>query len=250
MKNKIKGFIFGIVLMLLLSNLTAFGLGPSQLIEVIMNSVNLTVNGQKVAADTILYNGTTYVPLRATAEMLGKEVGWDAATSTASINDKTNATAPSTGSYNRANPAPIGTKQSVTVSNFMEEYSVEIKVSEVIRGEAALDMILKANQFNDRPAADEEYILSKIYIKVLDSKDDKRVSIGAYSFDLFNTGNTKYDEFYSVVIPSPQLSTELYAGAEHEGYAAFKVKKDDLNPKINYGANYDGTGGIWFKLSK
>ena len=50
--------------------------------------VNLEVNGEKVEADNILYKGTTYVPLRAVAEMLGKEVGWDQDTRTASINDK------------------------------------------------------------------------------------------------------------------------------------------------------------------
>lgn len=51
------------------------------------------MNGKKVDADNILYNGTTYVPLRAIAEMLGKEVSWDQVTRTASINDKATVTA-------------------------------------------------------------------------------------------------------------------------------------------------------------
>ena len=66
---------------------TAFGAQVKRTIEVIYNSVNLTVNGTKVNADNILYNGTTYVPLRAVADALGKDVGWDQATYTASIND-------------------------------------------------------------------------------------------------------------------------------------------------------------------
>ena len=65
-----------------------FAAGVKKNIEVLFNSVNLTVNGNKVNAETIVYNGTTYVPLRATADMLGKEVGWDQKTNTASINDK------------------------------------------------------------------------------------------------------------------------------------------------------------------
>jgi len=251
MKNKVKGFIFGVALMLFLSNFTVFGAGVQQVIEVVLNSVNLTVNGQRVQADTILYNGTTFVPLRATAEMLGKEVGWDSSTNTASINDKGGSTPKvSTGNYSRTNPAPIGAKQSVKVSNFSEEYIAEVKVSDIIRGEKALELILAANQFNDVPSAEEEYILAKIYLRISESKDDKQVTFGSYSFDLYSGSSARYDEFYSVVEPSPQLSTALYAGAEHEGYITFKVKKSDTAPKICFGANYDGTGGIWFSLSK
>lgn len=72
---------------MLLSNV-ACSESMKQTIEVLFNSVNLEVNGKKVEADNILYKGTTYVPLRAVAEMLGKEVGWDQDTRTASIDDK------------------------------------------------------------------------------------------------------------------------------------------------------------------
>lgn len=56
-------------------------------IDVIFNQMNLFVNGQKVEADNILYNGTTYVPLRKVAEMLGKDVAWDQATNSVNITD-------------------------------------------------------------------------------------------------------------------------------------------------------------------
>lgn len=87
MKKVIKVLVvLTVVLTLLMS--TALGDTIAKTIEVVYNSVNLTVNGQKIAADNILYNGTTYVPLRAVADALGKDVGWDQATMTASINDK------------------------------------------------------------------------------------------------------------------------------------------------------------------
>lgn len=72
---------------LILSTLT-FANSTKKTIEVLFNTVKLTVNGQKVEADTIAFNGTTYVPLRAIGEMLDKEVGWDQETQTASIDDK------------------------------------------------------------------------------------------------------------------------------------------------------------------
>lgn len=58
-----------------------------QTVDVMFDYVNLKVNGEDVETSNIVYNGTTYVPLRAAAQLLGKEVGWDQLTNTASIND-------------------------------------------------------------------------------------------------------------------------------------------------------------------
>lgn len=66
---------------------TAFGAEVGKTIDAVFNKVNIRVNNEKVSTDNLLYEGTTYVPLRAVSEMLGKEVGWDASTKTASIND-------------------------------------------------------------------------------------------------------------------------------------------------------------------
>jgi len=97
MKRNLKCIVLGMLIMLLITG-TVFAVPVTKTIEVVFNKVNLTVNGQKVTADNILYNGTTYVPIRATADALGKVVGWDPITNTASINDKgsTPTPAPST----------------------------------------------------------------------------------------------------------------------------------------------------------
>lgn len=54
-------------------------------IDVYFDQINISVNGQKVDQKNILYQGTTYAPLRAIAEMLGYEVTWIPETSTADI---------------------------------------------------------------------------------------------------------------------------------------------------------------------
>ena len=248
MKKQIKGFVIGVVVTAMLMTTVVFAGGVKQTIEVVMNSVNLTVNGEKVAADTILYNGTTYVPLRVTAEMLGKEVGWDQETSTASINDKGTAPVSAPANYSRNNPAPIGVTQRVKVEDILTTYTAEVTVKETIRGEKAWGKIKEANMFNQEAGEGEEYILAKIHIKAIEVEDDKKIDVSSVDFKLFSEGNTKYDDFYSVVTPKPAINTELFSGAEHEGYVAFKVKVSDKNPKIAYGLDYDGTGGIWFKL--
>ncbi|WP_176717350.1 trypsin-like peptidase domain-containing protein [Vulcanibacillus modesticaldus] len=88
MKREIKGFIFGFLFSSLLISNSVLAEGLTKTIQVMFNSINIEVNGQKVAADNILYNGTTYVPLRAISEMLNKDVTWDGSTNTAGINDK------------------------------------------------------------------------------------------------------------------------------------------------------------------
>lgn len=87
MKRFKKILIIMITMALLISSFVSASSAKKN-IEVIFNAVNIEVNGQKVNEDTIVYKGTTYVPLRAVAEMLDKEVGWDQKTNTASINDK------------------------------------------------------------------------------------------------------------------------------------------------------------------
>lgn len=87
MKKHNKILITLIIMTLILSTLT-FANSTKKTIEVLFNTVKLTVNGQKVEADTIAFNGTTYVPLRAIGEMLDKEVLYESETMTAHINDK------------------------------------------------------------------------------------------------------------------------------------------------------------------
>ncbi len=48
-----------------------------QKIDVLVNNIVLYVNNEQVGVDNFLYNGTTYVPLRAVAEMNGMDVDWD-----------------------------------------------------------------------------------------------------------------------------------------------------------------------------
>ncbi|NLY43823.1 MAG: hypothetical protein GX066_07625 [Clostridiaceae bacterium] len=87
MRKKLVPFICGFITAGILVGNTAVAGNISKTIEVVMNSIKIVVNGKPVDADNILYNGRTYVPLRAISEMLGKDVQWDGNTSTAYIND-------------------------------------------------------------------------------------------------------------------------------------------------------------------
>lgn len=85
-KQYLKGLVSGIIISFLLTTVV---FASTKTIDVLFNGVNIEVNGQKVVADNILYNGTTYVPLRVIAEMLDMGVGWIQQTNTATLNTKT-----------------------------------------------------------------------------------------------------------------------------------------------------------------
>lgn len=74
------------IIFIMVLSFATLGATQFQNIAVEFNTVNITVGGNTVQADNILYNGTTYVPLRAVAEMLGQSVEWNGETNTANIN--------------------------------------------------------------------------------------------------------------------------------------------------------------------
>jgi hypothetical protein len=75
-----------VLLMTLTYGLTA-GADTSEMIPVFRNLIKVEANGQTVTMDNFLYNNRTYVPMREVAELLGKDVRWNAYTKTAGIND-------------------------------------------------------------------------------------------------------------------------------------------------------------------
>lgn len=91
MKSNIKFLTIGLIIGVLLTMTTPV-LAESivKQIDVIFNNVNVNVNGEELEADNILYNGTTYIPIRDVAEILGKDVIWEQETMTVNINDKSN----------------------------------------------------------------------------------------------------------------------------------------------------------------
>ena len=54
-------------------------------IDVVLNGINVQVEGEDVEVNSILYNGTTYLPMRKVAELVGKDIEWYGDTMTANI---------------------------------------------------------------------------------------------------------------------------------------------------------------------
>lgn len=101
MKKFIKGYIAGLLTIILLTG-TVLGATNAEQIEVFFNNINIAYNGDTVAKQgenytlsngssvpySILYEGTTYLPLRKISEIFDKEIEWDGTTYTANLADK------------------------------------------------------------------------------------------------------------------------------------------------------------------
>jgi hypothetical protein len=101
--KELRGFITGVlVTILVLSSVAAYGTEfVQQSISVVFNKVNISLDGNTVGRQgenytldngeqvpySILYKGTTYVPIRKVAEMFGKQVTWDGNSNTAGIDE-------------------------------------------------------------------------------------------------------------------------------------------------------------------
>jgi len=87
MFKQTKGFIAGFMFCALLSTLimNVFALPIDKVITVAYNNIKIVIDGKEinpvdangVTVDPFIYNGTTYLPVRAVATALGKEVYWD-----------------------------------------------------------------------------------------------------------------------------------------------------------------------------
>ena len=213
-------------------------------------SFKVLVNGKELVSDppALVVEGRTYLPLRAVGDALGVPVVWNAEKNQAEVGNT--AEKAESNEYSRQNPAPINTIQTYTkTSDWFEEdnYTVSVRVKETIRGEKAYSALKKKSPVY--PEADEgyEYMNIKIAFSVVKTEGDFSVTAGQYGFKVFTSNNEECPDNYYASI-APVLQGELYSGANSEGWITVQVKKDDANPKLAYGLDYNGAGGIWFAL--
>ena len=132
MKKFIAGLLVGIITM---STFAVFA-ETTQNINAIFGLVKLIVDGVPVNQETLLHNNTTYIPLRAAAEILGMDVGWNDETRTASLT-RGNQSSPTTTAAAPAAPTPATARTSAgprevsrsgnfkTFELYVNEYSKE-----------------------------------------------------------------------------------------------------------------------------
>ena len=150
--------------------------------------------------------------------------------------------------YSRSNPASTATPLIILYSWLSGNYNAKVTLLETIRGTEAWTRIHAANMFNSAPTTGNEFILVKIRFEYLSGPTaDSTYDVSPVYFDAISESGVEYT-YISNVPPTPSLSTSLYPGASIEGWAAYQVAITDTHPLLAFARNYDGTGGIWFKL--
>ncbi|HYF92701.1 MAG TPA: stalk domain-containing protein [Symbiobacteriaceae bacterium] len=79
-------FLAVIISTVLLASSAVLGADGTEVVKVYRNQVKLWVNGQQVRTESLLLDGTPYVPVRALSEHLGLDAQWNPETYTASVN--------------------------------------------------------------------------------------------------------------------------------------------------------------------
>jgi len=90
MKQRIQGIIIGAVMAVLLTGITALAWIGTENIPVTYSDIKLVIDDVPVIpkdpngniVEPFIYNGTTYLPVRAVGEAFGKQVDWDGETGT------------------------------------------------------------------------------------------------------------------------------------------------------------------------
>ncbi len=88
LKERIKGIIIGLLIGTMLSGTLAFAKNGSEWIEAMYSNIKIYIDGERIepkdvngnSVEPFIYNGTTYLPVRAVGEAFGKTVDWDGAT--------------------------------------------------------------------------------------------------------------------------------------------------------------------------
>ena len=108
-KGKVKSYAAGFIsaVLLLTLGVAVYAAPRTQTITITYNDISLVVNGQPITprdaagnvVEPFIYNGTTFLPVRALAEALGQEARWDGATATVYVGTATPPAQPA--------PAPV-----------------------------------------------------------------------------------------------------------------------------------------------
>ena len=85
MKKTLNGYVIGFLTASLLVTGIGYAANTTTLYNVLVEGVKIVVDGQKInptdangnTVEPIIYNGTTYLPVRAVANAIGKAVYWD-----------------------------------------------------------------------------------------------------------------------------------------------------------------------------
>lgn len=212
MKQRVQGIIIGIIITsVFMFSFSGFAESFTKTVSVTFNSINIKVNNITLKPTNIVYNGTTYVPLRAIAEMLNKDVKWDSTSKTAIINDKPDSNLPT--------PTPTA-KKSDDLVYFKDYKNVFIKLdSNLYSGDIYIDSLYKKGDRYYCSLRSIKFILNLIAERYKTKKSSNPYLAGNIVLD-----NMKYED--DAHYEYTDINTKYYVGSIYD--------KDDKNKAYKF----------------
>ncbi len=95
MKKRLQGLLAGILIGSLMTGIGTFAINTTTFYDVVMGGIKIVLNGKQLrpadaqgnTVEPFIYNGTTYLPVRAVADALGLPVSWDGPNYTVYLGD-------------------------------------------------------------------------------------------------------------------------------------------------------------------
>ncbi len=95
MKKRLQGLIAGVLICAILTSGMVFAKNIKEAIDAVYMNVKLVIDGEEITpkdvngniVEPFIYNGTTYLPVRAIGEAFKKDVHWDGETATVYVGD-------------------------------------------------------------------------------------------------------------------------------------------------------------------
>lgn len=108
----------------------------------------------------------------------------------------------------------------------------ELTLLEVVRGQAATDLALAANQFNDPPEPGMAYIAVRLAARSLHREEEAR-HISSSDFNVLGDAGVIYDA-PAVVAPEPQLDFYHFPGGASEGWIVMEAPADETGLMLEF----------------
>lgn len=146
----------------------------------------------------------------------------------------------------RLNPAKLGQIITIEVnSSDGESCTLEVELMESVVDEDAQVMAEGITDYVG-PGENRQYAFAKFRIKNIKNKSNKDLPfpLSSIYFNYATSNYKKYNDWISVIGLEPDITADLYEGAEHFGWVTLYVEKDDPNPKVVF----LGGEGVWFDL--
>jgi len=99
LKNTLKGYLIGVLSTVMLISCVAYAASTTKTIEVLYDNIKVykdnvlceTKDANGTVVEPFIYNGTTYMPVRGTANLAGMDVTWDGETKSVYLWDEMSA---------------------------------------------------------------------------------------------------------------------------------------------------------------